>query len=460
MTGATITETFVEKLLALDFRSVPEEAIEISRQVMLDGLACAFAGSIEPLGVGRISTAYVRGMGGAPQATVINGGFRTSMPNAAYANGTMMNALDFDNSLYPPTHPTSPTLPAILAIAENHRLPGAKIVEAIVAAIEAQARLRRAATGMAVGQGFHKPGVIGMFGAVTAAAKLLGLTREQALMAFGLAGSRAAGLSINTGTMTKPSHAGNAARMGVECGLLAKKGWTASADVFGPKGFFDTFMAGNADTELLTQNFGAPLLMLDPGVGFKAYPCNYFTHRPIEAALALREEFAIAPSQIERVDIVFPAFDYVNRPRPRDGLDAKFSVQYTTLAALLDGEIGPDTFTNERVNAPDVAAMLPKMHFQVDATIPFDKVTMHVTVSIRLKDGREVSKRVDRLLGWPGKAGNPLTRDQRLRKFFSCARRVLAREEATRILELVERLETLPDVVEIMDIARCERDKT
>ena len=121
---------------------------------------------------------------------------------------------------------------------------------------------------------------------MAAASKLLSLDRRQALMAFGVAGSRAGSMSINTGTMTKSSHSGHGARMGVECGLLAKMGWTASADVFGPKGFFDTFMPGNAKPELLVENFAEPLRMLDPGVGFKLYPCNGFTQRPIDAALA------------------------------------------------------------------------------------------------------------------------------------------------------------------------------
>jgi aconitate decarboxylase len=456
MSASTVTAAFVDQLRALEFQSLPPEVVEVARQVVLDGLACAFAGSVEPLGVGRISTAYVRDMGGAPQASVINGGFKTSMPNAAYVNGTLTNALDFDNSLYPPTHPTSPTLPVVLAIAEHHRLPGTRVIEALVAAIETQARLRRASTGMAIGKGFHKPGVIGMFGAVTAASRMLGLDRDQTLMAFGLAGSRAAGLAVNTGTMTKPSHAGNAARFGVECAILARMGWTASADVFGPKGFFDTFMAGHADSGVLTRDYGMQLLMLDPGVGFKAFPCNYFTHRPIEAALALRDEFGITPEQIENVTVVFPPFDYVNRPRPRDGLDGKFSVQYTTALALLDGEIHANSFTNERLHAADVAALMPKIRFQVDDAIPLDKITMHVVVTIGLKDGRELTRRVDRLLGWPGKAGNALSRGQRHRKFFSCTRGVVAEDSAQRLLEQVERLETLPDVSEIMDISRCQ----
>jgi aconitate decarboxylase len=282
--------------------------------------------------------------------------------------------------------------------------------------------------------------------------KLLDLDRQQALMAFGIAGSRAGSLSINTGTMTKSSHSGHAARMGVECALLAKMGWTASADVFGPKGFFDTFMPGNAKPELLVRGFADPLWMLDPGVGFKAFPSNGFTQRPIDGALELRREHGIRPGDIDRVQVLFPRFEYVNRPAPRSGLDGKFSIQYTTLVALLDGEVTIDSFTDERLRAPDVAALLPRVELVFDDAIPFDKVKMHVVVNVWLKDGRQLSKRVDKLLGWPG--SKPLTREQRHHKFLSCTRRVLAEADARRMLELVEGIETLADVCEIMDIAR------
>ena len=454
MAAASITEALVDKVLALDYASLPPAAIDMAKAVTLDGLAVTLAGADEPLGVGRISIDYVRAMGGAPQASVIAGGFKTSMLNAAYANGTMAHALDFDNTWYPLNHPTSPTLPAILAIAEHHKLPGKNIITAIAAAFEVQGRLRIAATGLKTGAGFHKPGTTGLFGAVTAAAKMLNLNKQQTLMAFGLAGSRAGSISINTGTMTKSSHSGHAARMGVECGLLAQMGWTASADVFGPNGFFDTFFQGDATPELLVEGFAEPLRMVDPGVGFKKHPSNYFTHRPIDAALALREEFKFTPGAIERVEVIFPRFDYVNRPQPLTGLDGKFSVQYATLIALLDGEITIDSFTNERRFAADVEALLPRVKLQVDDAIPSDFDRMHTIVSVWLKDGRQLSKRVDKLTGW---IGSPLTREQRLRKFFGCTRRVLDEKKTQRVLELVERLDTLADVTEIMDIARCER---
>jgi aconitate decarboxylase len=304
---------------------------------------------------------------------------------------------------------------------------------------------------MADGAGFHKPGTTGMFGAVTAAVKLLDLSRDEALMAFGLAGSRAGSLSINTGSMTKSSHSGHAARMGIECGLLAKMGWTASADVFGPGGFFDTFLGGKAEPRRLVEGFGAPFRMVDPGVGFKKHPSNYFTHRPIDAALALREAHALKPAEIERVEVAFPRFEYVNRPQPKTGLDGKFSVQYTTAIALLDGEITVDSFTDARRFAPDAVELLGRVTLRYDDSIPRDFDRMHVVVTVTLKDGRSLSQKVDRLSGW---VGYPLTRAERLKKFHSCARRVLAPAAAERIVERVERLDTLADVREIMDIVR------
>src|SRR5262245_56052871 len=368
----TLTARLVDHVLGVRYPALAPEAIDMAKQVTLDGLAVMLAGATEPLGVGRISIEYVREMGGAPQSSVIAGGFKTSMPNAAYANGTMAHALDFDNTWYPLNHPTSPTLPAILAIAEHRRLPGTRIIESIVAAFEVQGRLRLAATGLETGSGFHKPGTTGTFGATAAAARMLDLDRQQTLMAFGLAGSRAGSIAINTGSMTKSSHSGHAARMGVECAILAQMGWTASADVFGPGGFFDTFLKGDAQPELLVEGFGKPFRMVDPGVGFKKHPSNYFTHRPIDAALALREAHQIVPRDRAQVEVVFPRFDYVNRPQPKTGLDGKFSVQYTTAVALLDGEISVDSFTNERRFAADIEALLPRVKLEIDDAIPAD----------------------------------------------------------------------------------------
>ena len=149
--------------------------------------------------------------------------------------------------------------------------------------------------------------------------------------------------------------------------------------------------------------------------------------------------------------MTFPRFDYVNRPQPETGLDGKFSVQYTTALALLDGEISVDSFTNERRFAADIVALLPKVELRIDDSIPADFDHMHVIVDVKTNDGRTLSKRVDKLSGW---IGSPLTREQRMKKFHSCARRVLAVDQAERIVGLVENLEQLASVDELMTIAR------
>ena len=450
--GPDITAAFVDKVRAICWDSLPHAAVEVARQAMLDTLAVTLAGARETSGVARISMAYARETGGAPCASVIAGGFKTSMQNAAYVNGTLAHVLEFDAAWSPPNHPASPTLPAIMAVAEHYRLPGTKIIEAVVAAFEVQARVRLAATGMPAGDGFHKPGVTGLFGAAAGVARLLDLGQQQMRMALGLAGSRAGSMAINSGTMTKSSHAGHAARMGIECAILARAGWTASPEVFGPGGFFDTFMPGDSQPQRLIEGFAAPLRMIEPGVGFKAYPCVYFTHRAIDAALELRQRFDIRAAQVESVHVRFARFEYVDRPQPRSGLDAKYSLQYATLIALLDGEVSMDSFSDERLRSNDVLSLLPRVHFEPDDAIPAELERMHTTVTVVLKDGRKMSQHVEKLSGW---MGTPLTPEQQRNKFFSCARHVLEDGAAQRMLALVEKFESLAEVGELMDIARC-----
>ena len=95
--------------------------------------------------------------------------------------------------------------------------------------------------------------------------------------------------------------------------------------------------------------------------------------------------------------------------------------------------------------------LLPRVKLVFDDSIPVDFEAMHIEIDIHLKDGRLLSKHLKELSGW---VGNPLTREQRLRKYDTCVRRVVDPERAARVLELVEKLETLPDVREILDLLR------
>ncbi|MGZ8156099.1 MAG: MmgE/PrpD family protein [Burkholderiales bacterium] len=446
----SVTSELVERLIATEYAGIPAEAVEMAKQVCLDGIAVMIAGSREPLGVGRITLDYVRDLGGTPEASVVAGNFKTSALNAAYANGTLCHALDFDNTSVPVNHPTSASLPAILAIAEREKLSGRDVVVAIVLAFEVQGRMRLATRAIGANSIFHKPGVSGLMGAVTGAGKLLKLNAEQFCHAFGVAGSRAGSITVNTGTMTKSSHAGHGARMGVEAALLARRGWTAHPDVFGTGRFFETFYVEKPhEPELFLENFGAPYYMLEPGVGFKKYPSNYFTHRAIDAVLDLRAQHGLRAEDLERVEIDFPDFPHVARV-PKTGLDGKFSVQYCTALALLDGKVSVESFSDARRFSADVEALLARTQVNLRRDISSDVNEMYTVVRVWTRDGRQFEARCDKPRGFPGV---PLSRAERVAKFYDCVGAALPEADSRRLLDAIEALQDLADVTSIMRIA-------
>ena len=111
------------------------------------------------------------------------------------------------------------------------------------------------------------------------------------------------------------------------------------------------FMHGYApalyDTDFRSEEmlgFGrAPFRIADPGYAIKMFPSQFGTHFGITAALELYPKIPSAAA-IRHVTLTAPVMAYVNRPRPKTGLDGKFSLQYTAASALLDGKVGIRTF--------------------------------------------------------------------------------------------------------------------
>ena len=430
------TKELARLISEAEFGSLPPEAVDVAKVVILDGLAVTLAGSVEP--AARIVAEYAQEMGGAPHCSVFGQGFKTSPVMAAFANGVAGHVLDYEVMWHPATHATSPTLPAIFALAEKNRANGQAIITALVTGFEVQGRIRVASAGLNL-QGFHPPGLVGVMGGAAAAAVMLGLSEDQTRMALGIAASRAGSVSANTGTMTKSTHCGNAGRMGLEAALLAAKGFTAHPDVIEhPTGYASVLFRDGFDLEAVTKNFGDPYRMVDPGIAIKKHPSQYGTHRGIDAALELRQNYSIDPALIISVHIETPVMQYVDRPYPVTGLDGKFSFQYTVGSALLDGQISIHTFTEEMLGRPQLQSLLAQTHLTMNPAIPADFEDMWVTVTAQMQDGQEYSVRCDRPRGiW----GNPLTRDERLVKVRQCCGRVLPADDVEAVVEIVEKLE-------------------
>ncbi|MGH8665554.1 MAG: MmgE/PrpD family protein [Burkholderiales bacterium] len=417
--------------------SLQEQAIAAAKLLIADGIAVALAGSVED--APRIVAGHVQDMGCRSQASVWSFGFRTTAAQAAYANAVAMHVLDFEPMSSPPTHALSPTLPVALALGEMLQAPGREIVTACAKGFEMQGRVLLASSHDRGALAFHTPGVVGVMGSAVAASHLLGLDAQQIQHALGIAASRCAGLSANTGSMVKCTHCGNVAIAGLEAGLLAKRGFTANPAIFEAKaGYVETFFPKHFDYEALFA-FGRPYRFVDPGMAIKFYPSKYPTHFGIAAATALRKRIA-DPRAIERVQIDIPEIVDADRPKPRSGLEGKFSFQYTVAAALLDGRVGIDTFTDDRRFRADMVSLLDRIELTRDPTRSRDTRNMQVEVSVVLRDGathKEVCARP------PGSWGAPIDRESHRDKLRSCLGVRLSDADTAALIDLLDRLEQL-----------------
>ena len=434
----TITEQFCRILADITVDTIPPEAIAATRRLVLDGIAVGVAGTHER--AARILADHLREMGGAAQATAINFGFRTSVASAAYLNGAAMHVLDYEPMWNPPNHATSTTLAAVLAAGEWLGADGAQMIVALIRGVEAQGRLRvasrqyepRALT-------FHPPGVTGVIGSAIATSHMLSLDLGETRNAVGLAASRAGSLIGNIGTMAKSTHCGMAAAMGLDAALMAKRGFTANPDIIeAPNGLAAGFFDTNWDREALIVR-GVPLRIVEPGYAIKMFPSQYATHFVIRAALDARARIP-DPRAIKSVEITGPIMPYVDRPRPQNGLDAKFSFQYTAACALLDNAIGLDSFSDNRCVSADISSMLSKVRFVQSSAIPASLDNMWVDIAVDLENGERIIAKCAKPAGaW----GTPIPDDQHQVKVRNCLRTTFSEAQTEDMIASMRRFETL-----------------
>jgi aconitate decarboxylase len=440
-----------EKIVSLTYGELPALVIARARQLFLDGLAVAVAGTDEK--AIRLLAAHYRGYGARPEATALGLGFRTAAPCAAALNGAAMHVLDFEPMWSPANHALSTTLPAVLALAESRKSGGQEILTALIKGIEIQSWLREAGHAAALtGEIFHPPGVVGPIGSAVAAGHILRLDAAALVHAIGIAASRAGSLFANAGTMTKCTHCGHAAQAGLEAAMLAADGFTANPDVIAaPDGYAVAFLGPDFDARKLL-NFGSSFRIVDPGFALKMFPSQFGTHFAITAGLELFPKVADC-RQIHSIRLTTPVMPYVNRPFPENGLAGKFSFQYTFGRALVDGRVTIDTFSDRQVQDPVIQALLAKVQLTMDPAIPARFEAMHVEAEVELADGNVLAARCDGPRGVWG--SRPIGGDEHLGKVRDCLSRRLNDAMVDRCVALGSNIDRLSsaEVGELLTIA-------
>jgi aconitate decarboxylase len=446
-----VTKIICNRSASVDYRDLPEAVIDRARQLLLDGVAVAIAGSGE--NAVRLIADIYREYGARAEATVFGFGFRTAAPLAAAVNGAAMHVLDFEPMWSPANHALSTTLPAVLALAESRGIAGSEILTALVKGVEIQGWLRAAGRAPDLNEEiFHPPGVVGPIGAAVAAGHILQLDAARLAHAVGIAASRAGSLFANAGTMTKCSHCGFAAQAGLEAATLAARGFTSNpAAIEAPNGFAAGFFGPRFDPEKLL-NFGVSFRIDEPGFALKMFPSQYGTHFAITAGLTLSPEVP-NPERIRTIRLVTPLMPYIDRPLPSTGLSGKFSFQYTFCRALLDGKVTIDSFSDDRVRDREIQHLLPRVHLEMDPKIPSRFETMYVEATVELDNGQVLRTRCDRPRGAWG--APPISHDEHLSKIRDCLSRSLSDTAVERFVALAVKIDRLSgaDVAELLAIA-------
>jgi 2-methylcitrate dehydratase PrpD len=250
--------------------------------------------------------------------------------------------------------------------------------------------------------------------------------------------------------MTKPLHAGWAARNGIVAATLASRGFTADDKALeAPDGWLNAASGGAPRDPSPIGRLGKPWEIVSPGIGVKLYPCCYFTHLSIDAALQVRSQVGQSIGEIEGVHVsVSPGTMMVLRKSPpQTGLEGKFSLEYVVAAALADGEVTLGTFADEAVARRDIREVMSRVQITEDGPPSTAPIGGSALVTVEVAGGERVaSERAEVPRGDPQ---NPLSWAQLAEKFRGCAKPVLPADKIEQAIVLIDVLNDLPDVGEL-----------
>ena len=425
---------------------IPDALIHEGKRCLINFLAVAIYSSRDPSL--DILLDVFDAEGGSPLASIVGTGVRTTLQNAALANGYLGHLEDYDDTHFPTViHPSSPVLPAALAVGEHLHASGRDVLAASVLGMEACCRIGMAVHPYHYDEGWHITGTTGVFGSIIAAAKLSGLDLGQMTHGLGIAGTQAAGVREVFGSMTKPFHPGRSAQSGVLASLLAQRGFTSTTEILEGRRGFAAVMSEDSHLERVNDGLGESWeLMMN---GLKPYACGVVNHPLIDAMVALKNSAGIDPSEVQSVSArVHPlVLELVDRPNPRVGLEGKFSYQHSMAVGLVDGAAFPAQYSDARVADPVIAGLRDRIQATIDESMAEDASE----VTITLRNGQEHSQRIEHATGAPD---NPMTDAQLNEKFRALVGDVFPSAEVDLMLSALWDLDQAPDVGGVIALTR------
>ena len=373
--------------------------------------------------------------------------------SALLVNGLLSHELELDDvHTGSKSHVGAVVVPAAWTTAELLDASGRDFLEAVLVGYEVMSRI---GLGMDVAsnrkRGWHTTGVIGTFGAAAAIAKLMRLTGEQTLHAFGLAGTQSSGLwaFLAEGASCKKLHPARAVLNGAAACLMAKSGMTGAAHILdAADGGLYRAVSDRFDMRRVAEGLGSSFEILN--IDKKPYPCCRTTHPAIDAALRLRETHRIPAEQIQSILVETYDVGVLQcgfEKYPESLVEAKFSIKFTCAVALLFGRVSLQEFRQDVLDDPRVRRVAECTHVAADPmfTQRYPK-RWGCRMSITLQSGEKLVCQIDDM---SGSVAVPLSQRQEEEKFLNLTAGNMRPEAARKLMEDIlhmDELSLLPDL--------------
>ena len=449
------TQRLARFAVGLNYRQIPEEAIERAKACILDTLAVSLYGSTKPWS--RTVSGFIRDTGLRGRSTIFGEGLSAQPAQATLANGVMAHAFELDNVRQPGAgvHPGATAFLPAFAMAEDRKADGKSLLTAFVAACEVVSRIGVAAGNSLERRGFHAPGLTGTFGGAIAAGRLLKLNDKKMVNALGIAGSYSGGLiefsRCQDGAMVKRLHLGKAAEGGVTAALLASRGFAGPESVLeGKFGFCQTY-SDSPEISYLTHRLGRDFETMN--IGIKRCACHINAHAPIEALQELRAETGFVPEEVREIVVsgIEKLVTHHAIYKPKDLMMAQYSIPFCVALSLYFDPTDPESFNEAKLKDKKILAMMRKVKLKVDHEIEDKGWDRAARVSIVLSNKKRLSKLVIHFKGTPR---NPMTQVDVQDKARKLTRALLSARHLERLVDSVNKLEKIADVSSIGALLR------
>jgi 2-methylcitrate dehydratase PrpD len=461
MNEETLSRTLASFVTSANYESFSAHTVDTAKRCLLDGIGVSMAAT----GLADVCRPFIEysiEQSGRADSTVFASSVRLPAAAAAFANGALAHALDFedahDGALL---HPNAPTIPAALAVAEAcGPVSGKELIAAIVIGCDVACRLSQALRVPLDEYGWYPPPLIAAFGATAAVGRLLKLSESQLIDAFSLTLCQAtcsAELKFSPHSDIRAVRDAFPAQVAVMSALLARKGVRGFDRPFdGRAGFFALYARGAYDPQALTAELGERFEI--DQISFKPWPSCRGTHVYIEAAIRLARDHPVDVDKIESIRLtgsrlnIMLAEPEAQKRRPATAIDAKFSLPFTVATALRRGRVTLDDFTAHALGDATVLALADRVRYEADTTrgIAGGDV-LRGSVELTLNDGTKLQLEIEEPAGSPTR---PVADSDLIAKFKQCCRRARSNPTEGVIDTWVERILALDLAADAGELAR------